>query len=239
MKEMNKTWESLSRGVRAALARLDPDTGSRVDTRPLQRISAQQQIPENLLLLSDPLSPPRAPRTLELAPHDSCNHACHWCFTKPYRDTRSSTVAAIADRLRAFAASGGVAVHISGGGEPFLFKPIWEPHAVMNNATLLEYASYLRLLSGVITNGRFLDRLPPLSSLSLAFVRVSLDAADAQAHSQRHGCGTGDFAKILANIADLVSQRGNCPVPALGISAIVDPTRGQSAPLPNSNASPL
>jgi hypothetical protein len=80
----------------------------------------------------------------------------------------------------------------------------------------------------LITNGLFIDRLPPLTDTPLfAFLRISLDATTAEAHSKRHQCSESHFHVILKALEARIAERGSSPIPAIGASFIVDPSQNQ------------
>jgi len=194
----------------------------------LSRLSAAQLIPENVFLYPDCLAPTSPLRAVEIDPFEACNHRCAWCFTEPFRHSASARDEDLAGYLRRFVEQGGVAVHYSGGGEPLLHKAFSRNSDAYDGRTLLEYTCALGLTAGLITNGVLLNELPSLSRLpTLALVRVSLDAADADCHQSRHGCGRSDFARICDALQAILKCRGRNIAPAIGASFIVDPQRRQ------------
>ena len=84
----------------------------------------------------------------------------------------------------------------TGGGEP-----------LCNPATLeaVEYAKSLGLDVGFITNGSLLSQEACVTILeNCIWVRISLDACDADIFKQTHGLDGKEFDKVVSNIAKIV-----------------------------------
>jgi sulfatase maturation enzyme AslB (radical SAM superfamily) len=98
-------------------------------------VSAQQLIPENLLL-RECLNPNASGlQFLEVLPNDVCNHDCIWCFTSDSRSKNVLPPGQLRARLEGFITHGGQSVLLSGGGEPLFYRPLTEPQAEFDNDT--------------------------------------------------------------------------------------------------------
>ena len=103
------------------------------------------------------------------------------------------------------------AVTFSGGGEPFLYKPLIKISKKLINGGI-QIAS--------LTNGSKLEgELAEYFAYNDSWLRISLDAWDDQSYSTSRGVRVGEFTKTLKRIKDFVKLRGRC---VLGISLIVD-----------------
>lgn len=193
------------------------------------KVSAHQIIPENLLL-RDCLAPNQTSiQFVEILPTDVCNHRCSWCFTATSRTTFSLSTELAFNRLTDFMANGGQSVLFSGGGEPLLWRPLVEPDNIFENRTVINWLSSAGVTSSLITNGVYLQKFVEnnLQSLpSMGFIRISLDACDAQTYMVRHGTKKRDFDRTLCAIKNLVALRGGAPTPAIGLSFVVDELSG-------------
>jgi wyosine [tRNA(Phe)-imidazoG37] synthetase (radical SAM superfamily) len=191
-------------------------------------VSKAQLIPENALLATCMASSANGRLSfLEILPTDLCNHACTWCFTASSRSTKSIDADALRNHLENFIDGGGKSILISGGGEPLLFKPLYESSPMFGESTLVQWISSRGAASALITNGVFLDRFLRANEdcfQSLAFLRVSLDAHSASRYQQLHAARPGDYERVLRALRRAVELRGDSPTPAIGISFIVDPT---------------
>jgi len=190
------------------------------------RLSRDQIIPENHLLFDVLREKPRGPGFLEVLPTDACNHACGWCFTSRTRSANWIEPGRLRTELEQFKKDGGASVLFSGGGEPLLYKPLLVATPEFGGRTVLQWLAANNMWGALITHGGLLERFVEnnASALdSLAFVRVSLDASNPAEHAVRHAAGTKEFDAILRGIRLLSACRGDAPVPAIGLSFVVDP----------------
>lgn len=182
------------------------------------KLSANQIIPENIFLHDiEEISI----KSLEVDPIDFCNHACYWCFTAKSRSKNVISTKNLKDYLTRFVESGGKSVHFSGGGEPLLFKPLYEPTQHFPN-NILNYCFENDLATGIITNGVLLDRILNKTEITkLSFLRISLDAYNSENYSFYHKCKESDFKAVLNNISMIRAKTNSCNT-SIGISFIVD-----------------
>lgn len=138
------------------------------------------------------------PVTVEIDPSNRCNHRCQWCVSaeshtgeKMHFD-RFSRLAGELKKL------GTESIVLKGGGEPTL-------HPRINDMLYAAREAGLRV--GMITNGSmpFADTRRALLECA-DWVRISIDAANADTHHQIHG--SADFGKILDHISDLAANAG-------------------------------
>jgi radical SAM protein with 4Fe4S-binding SPASM domain len=116
----------------------------------------------------------------------------------------------------------------SGGGDPLYYPKIDE---------VIQHARSLGLEISISTNGGSLEK--PMRQLLLATVkghiRFSIDSGNPHAHFQLHRPlnenGKDDFETIVANVADLIRERGRRTRPVIGMSFILHPNNVDSLPL--------
>jgi len=116
------------------------------------------------------------------------------------------------DRLLEFLAEmkdfGLKAVTFVGSGEPMLHPDVIDIIAGISQLGI-EIASF--------TNGSVLDgKLAQAVVDNFTWIRISLDAADKEMHSKVHGV-KNDFDKIISNIKNLLSLRGDGKFPTIGV----------------------
>lgn len=194
----------------------------------ISKISAAQLIPENLLLYELENGP--SIFQVEIDPIDYCNHNCKWCFTENFRKDKKIALIDLKKYLLAFCKSGGKSVVFSGGGEPLLYKEIFNKSNIFDNKSICKYLIENSIYIGIITNGLLLQNLllSDFDVNNLCFIRISLDATNKVSHSMLHKTSQADFCKILNSINSLVEHRGRSYMPAIGISFVVDAANGVS-----------
>lgn len=135
--------------------------------------------------------------TTEIDPTNICSHKCPGCAGGQEGSKVSLTLDAMRSCLKQIHELGGKAVTFTGGGEPLL-----------NPATVLaiDYAGYLGLDVGLVTNGSWLslDNILPILN-NCKWVRISLDAGSAKMHRETHG--VKDFNSVLTSINCLVAAK--------------------------------
>jgi len=185
----------------------------------LKKVTAKQIIPENLLLHN--IQKTNVIST-EIDPTDFCNYKCSWCFTHKNRSRFQIEIEYLKKYIDNFLLNGGRSIHFSGGGEPLLFKELFEQTPVFENQSIINYCLKKNIAIGIITNGLYLNKLFGKVNISkLAFVRISMDAVSSSSYSLIHKCGVDNFDRVIENIKHLVELRKSF-VPALGLSFIVD-----------------
>lgn len=187
-----------------------------------QKITAAQLIPENIFLYHKDIN--QAIFQVEIDPIDFCNHNCYWCFTKKFRKDKKIKINNLKYYIDQFIIKGGKSIVFSGGGEPLLYKEIYNNSQSFDNKSIAKYLIDRNIWLGVITNGVLIDRLfsSDFDIKKLSFIRISLDADDAIKHSARHRIIEKDFSRIINNISSIITLRGNSYTPAIGISFVVD-----------------
>lgn len=141
------------------------------------------------------------PLAVQLHLTGRCNLRCAHCvyggliptLTRPASDLDPARMSAF---LRAFSRLGGSAVELTGGGEPTLHPAF---------GAVVDDALTLGLRVGVITNGIESAELVPRLD-RLAWLRISLDAVDAETFHRRKGGGPDAFSRVLT-LARLAAAR--------------------------------
>ncbi|MFZ2193800.1 MAG: radical SAM protein [Candidatus Moraniibacteriota bacterium] len=131
-----------------------------------------------------------------------CNYACQGCFRYPERRNGLSNLLRISDYihlLREFKKSGGLAIEISGEGEPL------HPQNQFRTLSIIRYASKLGLWTTLITNGSLLTQkiLKELRDLQVALI-VSLHSLEKQSY-EKDSCRRDSFETAMNNI-DMAGQ---------------------------------
>jgi wyosine [tRNA(Phe)-imidazoG37] synthetase (radical SAM superfamily) len=190
------------------------------------RITAKQLIPENLYLF--PFEKYNRIFQVEIDPIDYCNHNCKWCFTSDFRFNKKIPLIDLKNYLSYFIKFSGKSIVFSGGGEPLLYKEIYTKSNIFENKSICKFLIDKAINIGIITNGTLLDKLlkADFEIRELSFIRISLDATNADTHSTLHQTTISDYYKILNSISKLIKLRGNSFSPAIGISFVVDSFNG-------------
>lgn len=141
------------------------------------------------------------PITVEFDMTNLCNHKCPFCFGYYKRDKSaahmsSSEAKAIIDQLKD---AGSLAITFTGGGDPLVNK---------STIQVMEYTKSIGLDVALITNGLALS--PDISKRALGvctWLRVSVDASDADTYKKTHGVGKDAWETMIANLKKLVSLK--------------------------------
>ncbi len=136
------------------------------------------------------------PVTVELDLTNACGHGCPGCsFSYLVNVSKESIPPPMAARIvEELGAFGVKAITFSGGGEPLNYG---EGRVL----TLMGMARDAGMDVALITNGSLL-RSPHFLDLC-EWVRVSLDAYDAETFRRFHGKGAGEFDKVVGNVRAL------------------------------------
>ncbi len=115
---------------------------------------------------------------------NACNLRCTFCFNLEREDAPRIPLDDVCAILAAAYERGNRYVSIT-GGEPFIYKPIFE---------VLEYAHGLGYWINVLSHGGLLndDRIRRLKRFWRLRIRISLDGADSATHDALRGAGTFD-----------------------------------------------
>ena len=153
-----------------------------------------------------------------------CNHHCLYCAYKAEHmqlgegmnqkdQIPEDKMVEIAEDL---VNMGVKAVTFSGGGEPFLYKPLLKVSKKLIDGGI-QIAS--------LTNGSKLEgELAEYFAHNGTWLRISLDAWDDASYTASRGVRDGEFKRTLKRISDFVKLQGSC---VLGISLIVDKTNAE------------
>lgn len=133
---------------------------------------------------------------------NACNLRCKYCFNLDREDAPRVPLDDICAILDAAYRRRNRYVSIT-GGEPFLYKPIFE---------VLDFAHDLGYWINILSHGGLLDqaRIDRLKRYWRLRVRISLDGPDRETHDQLRGAGT--FDHTMSKIALLVANGINVGV---------------------------
>lgn len=151
-----------------------------------------------------------APITVEIDPSNKCNHKCEWCVsmlahTGEYMHFDRFT--ALVDELLKMKVR---SVVLKGGGEPTVHPDF---------VKMLDVLADAGLSMGLITNGSMPRKGTREAIMShVEWVRVSLDAANAETHQMIHG--TKDFDRVIDNVAWMAEHAKNTLV---GLNYVAEP----------------
>lgn len=128
---------------------------------------------------------------------NACNLRCRYCFNLDREDAPYIPLDDIQAILKAAYERGNRYVSIT-GGEPFLYKQIFE---------VLDYAHDLGYWINILSHGGLLDqaRIERLKKYWRARIRISLDGPNRESHDFLRGAGT--FDKTISKI-DLLVRNG-------------------------------
>lgn len=161
-----------------------------------------------------------APQTIEVDVTDGfCNQTCNFCCfgSGPHQKLEMIDPAALQRALSEAYELGTRAVELVGGGEPTTHPKIAE---IISNINEIGDGD---MEAGIITNGVLSNRLIPVAD-RLAYIRISLDAANPNSYAQLHGVAPGHFTKVLKNIESLRRVMTNPPEDRrLGVAYLVVP----------------
>jgi len=143
------------------------------------------------------------PISVEIDLSNICNHNCPWCSFNGFRQENwvSWPEERIFSLLTELADVGVQSITFTGGGEPLVHK---------RAADVFHKAHLLGMQFGVVTNGRRLEG--PVTDVIASyakFVRVSLDAGNAQTHQLLHGTAMPEYGRILGNMQRLRTLAGS------------------------------
>lgn len=137
------------------------------------------------------------PVTVEFDLTGRCNHRCPECAgLYHHSEMQSDTAREWLTQLESYGVRGLI---FTGGGEP-LMHPDCLP--------LVEYAKGLGMQVGFITNGSLLrEEHAERLTLACTWIRVSIDAADADTYQQIHGVGNSEFVRAWQSVGFLSEAR--------------------------------
>jgi GTP 3',8-cyclase len=157
------------------------------------------------------------PIYIEISPVGACNHRCTFCavdyigYKADFWDTGR-----LCQRLSEMAEAGVKSVMFAGEGEPLLHKDMAEITCHSAKAGLdVSFTT-----NGVLLTPKFIDK----ALGSIAWIKVSLNAGDAETYEKIHRTKASDFEKVFANLEYAVqarkSQAAKC---ALGAQLVLVP----------------
>jgi len=153
------------------------------------------------------------PTQIQIDLTNRCNHICSYCFSK-FTINNGCGVAEIEkdvvlklldDAMRLDIKS----FHYTGGGEPFLYKDIYE---------VLEKTICNGLEYGMVTNGTLIDFQHTDTLKEMSWIRISIDASDADMYKKLRG--VDEFNKLIGIVKEFKSK---CRNTVLGLSFVINP----------------
>lgn len=159
-----------------------------------------------------------APVHIRVKPTNLCNHKCWYCAYRTDDLTLGGEMvekdSIPEDRMLAlaheFVEMGVKAVTFSGGGEPFLYKPLPDVIEILAAGGIRVAA----LSNGSNLKGRIADAFARHGT----WVRISLDAWDNESYVKSRGAKPDDFTRLIDNIRAFTARDTKC---ILGVSLIV------------------
>lgn len=147
-----------------------------------------------------------APVYIRIKPTNVCNHRCYYCSYADQdlalRDSVQSCDQIPWDKMQQIlndiGEMGVKAVTFSGGGEPLLY-----PHIIPTMQSILEKNIDLSL----ITNGQLLQGDVAEILTKAKWVRISMDAADADRYSKIRGISVQAFQQVCENIQQFAKRK--------------------------------
>lgn len=144
------------------------------------------------------------PIYVELSPVGYCNHACTFCgvdymLDRPEKPQLRPEV--MSRLIRDMKAHGVLSVMFAGAGEPLLYKPL---------ADAIALADEVGLDTAITTNGVLLTEAfarKALAAQTLRWIKVSINAGDAETYAQIHRTKPEDFERVLRNLEAAVRVR--------------------------------
>jgi len=137
------------------------------------------------------------PIYLEISPSGACNHRCTFCaldfmeYKPRFLDT-----AVLKERLSEMGKLGVKSVMYGGEGEPFLHKDIGD---------IIVHTKKSGIDVGITTNGVLLGQ--PLAGKilsSTSWIKVSLNAGNAETYARVHRTKAEDFQRVVNNLSEAV-----------------------------------
>jgi organic radical activating enzyme len=151
---------------------------------------------------------PIRPSTLELDVSSACNHRCRWCVDPEGTHTNVLMNPDVARKILHEAYTLGIrGLTLKGGGEPALHPQL---------ALIIREAKELGFDIGIVTNGTRLKQLIPAYLHACDYVRISVDAVDANMRTEIHG--VDDWAALKAAVSEFTTLRQANRHPVIGLS---------------------
>jgi uridine kinase/pyruvate-formate lyase-activating enzyme len=144
-----------------------------------------------------------------------CNHQCPWCWFP--RNRQEIDPGSCLKTLESLCAAGAEEVMISGGGEPLLYS-----HFSMVLQFLAQQPQVFRKL---YTHGALIQRYFNMLQPAFNYVRISMDAGDAETYARLHGVRATEFNRIFSIARDLMEADVS-----VGISAVITDNNLSSIP---------
>jgi MoaA/NifB/PqqE/SkfB family radical SAM enzyme len=156
------------------------------------------------------------PTHAEIDLTDRCNVACYFCNQQDVRTTQQLPLDKVFSLLDELVAGGLRSVRLSGGGDPLAHRDVAK---VLARLTALSVN-----VDNVNTNGALLDPGIGLRLIENGCreVIISLNAVDAADYHRMMQVRPAIFDKVLANVRQLIAQRGQRPLPIVTVQFLID-----------------
>ena len=161
---------------------------------------------------------PVSPVQIHLVPSNRCNESCSFCsyrmkgHTSNQKFSEKDIISSekIYEIIDSCVALGVKAIQFTGGGEPLVHP---------NIKSIIRRTKEKGLDVGLVTNGLFLDdELIDILS-DVVWVRISLDAANAETYSQMRGTKEKNFYRVIDSVASLADYKKTT---VLGVGFVVN-----------------
>jgi len=129
--------------------------------------------------------------TVEMDLCGFCNHSCSFCMFADKHTKDMITYDEAVSIINQIHVMGAKSIVFTGGGEPTLNPNIEE---------IANYAHSLGLQIALVTNGSMLDRVIDIGE-KFEWVRVSMDASNADMYSEIRSVPASEFGKVISNLA--------------------------------------
>jgi len=140
------------------------------------------------------------PIYVEITPIGSCNHRCTFCSVDyiGYKSIKQDEHI-LSKRIKEMARLGVKSIMFAGEGEPTLYKPL---------PNILDICSEYSIDTSITTNGVMMSEKNIENFLkNCKWIKVSINAGDADTYSKIHQTKPDDFDKVVNNLAAAVKIR--------------------------------
>lgn len=178
-------------------------------------VKGLQEMERKIWLYTDAVLDLRAgayvpPVTCEIDPSNRCMLNCNFCLYAAFREAEGEDLdfdlyKRLLEELRA---EGVGSITFTGGGEPLMHEQISE---------MIDLAHKRGFDLGLVTNGVLLHTLDEYIIDTFKFIRVSLDAADADTYLAVKGANS--FRRVIKTVERIAETKG--PSTTLGLSYVI------------------
>ncbi len=163
------------------------------------------------------------PIYLEISPSGACNHRCTFCALDFMEyQPRFLDAIVLRERISEMAGLGVKSIMYGGEGEPFLHREIGD---------IIVHTKRSGIDVGITTNGVLLSRrLAEQIMSSVSWIKVSLNAGNAETYAKVHRTKAADFDRVLENLAAAVEINSRTGADCtLGVQMVLIPENAGTA----------